>query len=267
MDDRWSLFNKEKNVLFTFKNGKLAGNKFAVATEHSVNTYNGVYERTDKLLTTNDKDGSVLSNVPSKYCIELKHIVNEANSSDTQANLFPQIPQGNLVPSAKDLFIIENVRYPYEPYVLSAEQKLEDKLKEELNREARYSYSIILDHISIQSQGIDFNKLRAGNKINIRNNSLAGTNNNNYAELTIKSVQITKTNDQQLDRYILNVSNLTYRRNLTRPSITDRGRTTTFDRDIATLDREIGVLRGVVNENNRTTNSITTTLGKYPNRN
>ena len=262
MDDRWSG-SKDKNVLFTFQNGKLAGNKFAVCTDHSLGSNNGVFVRTDKTLATTNQEGNSI-NAPSHYCIELKHIINDATNTENDANLFPEIPRGNLIPAKKDLFIIEGVRYPYEPYVLSAEQKLEDKLKEELNREARYSYSITLDHIAINREGIDYNKLKAGNKIKIRNNSLAGTNNNNYAELTIKSVQITKGKDQQLDRYILNVSNLTYRRNLTRPSITDRGITTTFDRDIAILDREIGSLRDVVNENNRTTNNLTTTLGGIP---
>lgn len=262
MDDRWSG-SKDKNVLFTFQNGKLAGNKFAIAKEHSLGGNNGVFVRTDKTLATTNQEGNSI-NAPSYYCVELKHIINDATNTENDANLFPEIPRGNLIPAKKDLFIIEGVRYPYEPYVLSAEQKLEDRLKKELNKEARYSYSIVLDHIAIQAQGIDFNKLRAGNKIKIRNNSLAGTNDNNYAELTIKSVQITKTKDQQLDRYILNVSNLTYRRNLTRPSITDRGITTTFDRDIAILDREIGSLRDVVNENNRTTNNLTTTLGGIP---
>lgn len=262
MDDRWSGA-KDKNVLFTFQNGKLAGNKFAVCTEHSSGSNNGVFVRTDKTLATTNQEGNSI-NAPSYYCVELKHIINDATNTENDANLFPEIPRGNLIPAKKDLFIIEGIRYPYEPYVLSAEQKLEDRLKKELNKEARYSYSIVLDHIAIQAQGIDFNKLRAGNKIKIRNNSLAGTNDNNYAELTIKSVQIAKTNDQQLDRYVLNVSNLTYRRNLTRPSITDRGITTTFDRDIAILDREIGSLRDVVNENNRTTNNLTTTLGGIP---
>lgn len=262
MDDRWSGA-KDKNVLFTFQNGKLAGNKFAIAKEHSLGGNNGVFVRTDKTLATTNQEGNSI-NAPSYYCVELKHIINDATNTENDANLFPEIPRGNLIPAKKDLFIIEGIRYPYEPYVLSAEQKLEDRLKKELNKEARYSYSIVLDHIAIQAQGIDFNKLRAGNKIKIRNNSLAGTNDNNYAELTIKSVQIAKTNDQQLDRYVLNVSNLTYRRNLTRPSITDRGITTTFDRDIAILDREIGSLRDVANENNRTTNNLTTTLGGIP---
>lgn len=262
MDDRWSG-SKDKNVLFTFQNGKLAGNKFAVAREHSSGSNNGVFVRTDKTLATTNQEGNSI-NAPSYYCVELKHIINDAINTENDANLFPEIPRGNLIPAKKDLFIIEGIRYPYEPYVLSAEQKLEDRLKKELNKEARYSYSIVLDHIAIQAQGIDFNKLRAGNKIKIRNNSLAGTNDNNYAELTIKSVQIAKTNDQQLDRYILNVSNLTYRRNLTRPSITDRGTTPPFDRDIAVLDREIGSVRDIANENNRTTNNILTTLGNIP---
>ena len=87
---------------------------------------------------------------------------------------------------------------------MSAEKKVGEKLKEELVKEARYSYSIALDHISINKLGIDYTELKSGNKIKLRNNSLAGTNNSNYADNKVCK----HYKEQQLDRYVINVSNI-----------------------------------------------------------
>ena len=147
--------------------------------------------------------------VNSRYCIELKSVGN-TNENETAFAELPSAP--NLVPKRGELFIIEGVRYPHDPYVLSAEKKLAEALKKELDQEARYTYGLTFDHINLDKLNIDYNQLRAGNKLRIRNNSLSNTTNLTYAEFTIKNVTIAKSNTELLNRYSVTVSNIAYKR-------------------------------------------------------
>ena len=213
--ERW----KDEEVYIAFQSGKLAGNKFAITSVHSESGFRGVFDDDSRTYRTTNEDGDEIL-VPSRYCIELAMIENRTED----VNMFIDMPSfPALVPAKGDLFIIEGVKYPFDPYVLNAEQRLENALIEHLNKDSRYSYAITIDHIAINRLGINYNQLKAGNKIKIRNNSLAGTSGYDYASLTIKSVQITRANDQLLDRYVLNVSNIEHKRSVVaRPPVIDR---------------------------------------------
>lgn len=181
------------NVVFS--TGQVAGLdcKFAISTAHC----DGVIEDTRKSVNTqiyehsNEKD-----NVNSKYLIALQMI--EHNSEEEDRGLFKYLPAGSVAPKPKDLFIFENVVYPHNPYVYKAEMDLTKKMMIDLREEKKYTYAIILDYIAIQRMGIDFNQIKIGNKIRIRNKSLL---NSEYVEFTIKSVTITRDADSIYDKY------------------------------------------------------------------
>ena len=202
------LFKIDDNVFLTFQNGMMAGQKFRISSVHSELTERGVYDSWDRDINCQDKDGLDIA-VNSRYCIELKSVGN-TNENETAFAELPSAP--NLVPKRGELFIIEGVRYPHDPYVLSAEKKLAEALKKELDQEARYTYGLTFDHINLDKLNIDYNQLRAGNKLRIRNNSLSNTTNLTYAEFTIKNVTIAKSNTELLNRYSVTVSNIAYKR-------------------------------------------------------
>ena len=178
-----------------FSTGQVAGLdcKFVISTTHC----DGVVEDTTHTLNTQLKEFEVGSGlVHSKYMIALQMI--EHQSEEQEKSLFRFLPAGYVAPQPKDLFIFENVIYPHNPYVYKAEMDLRKKMRLALKESKRYSYAITLDHIAIEQLGIDFNQIKIGNKIKVKNATILGSNN---TEFVIKSVTITRDSDSIYDKY------------------------------------------------------------------
>ena len=178
-----------------FSTGQVAGLdcKFVISTTHC----DGVVEDTTHTLNTQLKEFEVGSGlVHSKYMIALQMI--EHQSEEQEKSLFRFLPAGYVAPQPKDLFIFENGIYPHNPYVYKAEMDLRKKMRLALKESKRYSYAITLDHIAIEQLGIDFNQIKIGNKIKVKNATILGSNN---TEFVIKSVTITRDSDSIYDKY------------------------------------------------------------------
>lgn len=174
-----------------------------VITDESGNT---TYESIVPYIHTELTENGSLADVPAKYRASLSFIL--PDTADNQS-VFNYLPQRNIKPKAKDLFILENVLYPHNPYVYEAERRLGKALRDALDVDARYTYTIVFDDIQREIMGIDYNQLRVGNKIYIKNNSLVTTQNELYAVFEIKSVSIQKAEDSLYDRYTLVLKNYT----------------------------------------------------------
>lgn len=174
----------------------------AITDESGVTTYESRVPYIHTELTEN----GVLADVPAKYRASLRFIL--PDTADNQS-VFNYLPQRNIKPKAKDLFILENVLYPHNPYVYEAERRLGKALRDALDIEARYTYTIVFDDIRRENLGIDYNQLRVGNKIQVKNNSLVTTLLERFATFEIKTVSIQKTEDNLYDRYTLVLKNYT----------------------------------------------------------
>ena len=220
-------FQGEEYPVLVFSTGDLQGieNKFAFSEiiQHGTEPFveldedntpieeeinNGItnYYRQVPYVHTELTENGSLADVPAKYRASLRFIL--PDTADNQS-VFNYLPQRNIKPKAKDLFILENVLYPHNPYVYEAERRLGKALKDALDVDARYTYTIVFDDIQREILGIDYNQLKVGNKIHIKNNSLITTQNESYAVFEIKSVSVQKTNDSLYDRYTLVLKNYT----------------------------------------------------------
>lgn len=218
-------FQGEQVPDVVFSSGDLQGidNKFAFSQIPSHKTEYFTRLQTGKNIPLSAEDGNLIEEipvittqesendtttieVPATYRATLGFIL--PDTADNQS-VFRYLPQRNIKPKAKDLFILENVLYPHNPYVYEAERKLSKSLREELDLDARYTYTIIFDDIRREVLGIDWHQLRVGNKIYIKNNSLITTNNEDYAIFIIEKVSIEKREDSLYDRYTLVLKNYT----------------------------------------------------------
>lgn len=172
----------------------------------NVDEYGNLIEEIPVINTQESENETTTIEVPATYRATLGFIL--PDTADNQS-VFRYLPQRNIKPKAKDLFILENVLYPHNPYVYEAERKLSKSLREELDLDARYTYTIIFDDIRREVLGIDWHQLRVGNKIYIKNNSLITTNNEDYAIFIIEKVSIEKREDSLYDRYTLVLKNYT----------------------------------------------------------
>lgn len=192
---------------FVFTSGDLTGidNKFALSDAHA----NAVVRDDSKSIQTNITEGStVKTTVDSYYRVALSFIEN--NSADNKS-IFMSLPQKNIKPKQGDLFIIENVVYPHNPYAYSAEKKVYEEMKKLLDIDALHTYSIVFDDIVRTEKGIDFNQLKTGNKLTIKNRSLINNKYSNYV-FSIKQVSISKGADSLYDKYSITLQN--YRGNI-----------------------------------------------------
>lgn len=171
-----------------------------------VDEYGNLIEEIPVITTQESENETTTIEVPATYRATLGFIL--PDTADNQS-VFRYLPQRNIKPKSKDLFILENVLYPHNPYVYAAERKLSKSLREELDVDARYTYTIIFDDIRREVLGIDWHQLRVGNKIYIKNNSLITTNNEDYAIFIIEKVSIEKREDSLYDRYTLVLKNYT----------------------------------------------------------
>ncbi len=222
----------EEAPMMVFSTGDLAGidHKFAI-TEF--------IEDTTKSIDTNLSEGDTyLSPVSSKYRATLNFVLNDIADNKS---FFQFIPQRNAKPKQGDLFIIENAVYPHCPYTYSAERKLYDKMKDALNLEARYNYSLVFDEITRIKKGINFTQIKVGNILSIKNNSLVITKGDvdsvTSYDFIIKSVSIQRQADSLYDKYTIVLENL--KRNTSKKIISVTDWDVTIKRRIADSERKL----------------------------
>ena len=249
-------FQGDEAPAFVFTTGDLAGedNKFVISTAHC----DGVIENTTKQIQTDKaEDDTTQITATSKYMVALKFVENDVADNKS---FFKSLPYINLLPKEKDLFIIENCFYPHNPYVYSAEEKLGKKLREALDQNTRYTYAITFDNLTRIKKGIDFNQLKVGNRIKIKNNSLVTTDSRrtdivtitvDSYEFTIKSMTIKKANNSLYDVYNVVLSNEVRNENTT---INRGGTTTGLEPYISDLNNRFADLdKGLSRTDNRIT--------------
>lgn len=204
-----SAWQGDSAPMFVFSSGDLAGidNKFALSEAHSSSF---IEDSSRSIQTDKDEDDNTQITVNSKYRATLRYILNDYADNKS---IFPVLPQKNVKPSIKDLFIIENAIYPHNPYTYSAERKLYDKMKDLLDIESLYTYNIVFDDFVRTDKGINFTQLKVGNYLNILNKSLIISPDSSSDilksyQFTIKSVSITRSEDSLYDKYTLVLENL-----------------------------------------------------------
>lgn len=212
-DPSINSFRGDAPADIVFSTGDLQGieNRFAFSNIVSHNTKELVEDET-RTIYTNKEDGSTdMIYVNSKYRATLQFIL--PDTADNQST-YKYLPQRNIKPKQGDLFILENVIYPHNPYVYEAERRLSKALKDSIDADARLTYSIVFDDIRREQLGIDNTQLKVGNKIKIQNNSLVTTNNEYSLTFEITAVSIQKSEDSRYDKYTLTLKNYTKQKRL-----------------------------------------------------
>ena len=206
-------FQGEQAPSITFSTGALAGidNKFAISTVHCDGFIKAEGERAVNTELSEDTP-TITGNVPSKYMMALKYVESGLTDTNDNQSIFYTLPQNNVQPKAKDLFIINDVRYPHNPYTYSAERKLAEELKKKTDQNVRYTYAVVFDNICRQKKGINYNLLKVGNRIYIRNNSLVTTYRQGtvYADkysFVIQQVSVKRSENSLYDTYTLVLGN------------------------------------------------------------